>query len=183
MEELINKIYGNSVRKKLKKCGKNTTFEYPFWGKGYQYIQIGNHTGIDRSARIEAWDYYQKRKYKPQIIIGNGVNINPYCHIGAINNITIEDNVLIGSGVLITDHSHGKVVSEECQTAPGKRPLFSKGAVLIKKNVWIGEHAAILPNVTIGEGAVIGANAVVTKDVPDFAVVGGNPAKVIKILK
>ncbi|MDD3138149.1 MAG: acyltransferase, partial [Lachnospiraceae bacterium] len=125
----------------------------------------------------------KRKKYKPQIVIGNGVGINPYCHIGAINNITIEDNVLIGSGVLITDHSHGKVTGEECRMAPGKRPLFSKGPVQIKKNVWIGEHAVILPNVTIGEGAIVGANAVVTKDVPDYAVVGGNPARIIKMLR
>ena len=52
----------------------------------------------------------------------------------------------------------------------------------IKQNVWIGEKASIMPGVTIGKGAIVGANAVVTKDVPDFAVVGGNPAKIIKLL-
>ena len=61
------------------------------------------------------------------------------------------------------------------------RPTTSKGRVVIGNNVWIGDKATILPGVTIGDGAIIAANAVVTKDVPQYSVVGGNPAKVIKI--
>ena len=60
------------------------------------------------------------------------------------------------------------------------RPVVSKGSVIIGNNVWIGDKATILPNVTIGDGAVIAANSVVTKDVPAYSVVAGNPAKVIK---
>ena len=63
---------------------------------------------------------------------------------------------------------------------PIKRTVISKGAVVIKDNVWIGDKVTILPNVTIGEGAVIAANAVVTHDVPPYSVVGGNPAKILK---
>ena len=63
---------------------------------------------------------------------------------------------------------------------PLERPITSKGPVVIGNNVWIGDKATILPGVTIGDGAVIAANAVVTKDVPAYSVVGGNPARVIK---
>ena len=66
---------------------------------------------------------------------------------------------------------------------PQKRPLYSKGAVFIGDNVWIGDKATILPGVKIGEGAVVAANAVVTKDVPAYSMVAGNPAKVIKQIK
>ncbi|WP_418953227.1 acyltransferase [Thomasclavelia ramosa] len=55
--------------------------------------------------------------------------------------------------------------------------------VTIKKNAWIGMRAAIMPGVTIGEGAIVAGGAVVTKDVPAYSIVGGNPAKVIKTLK
>lgn len=58
--------------------------------------------------------------------------------------------------------------------------MVSKGGVHIGKNVWIGDKATILPGVSIGEGTVVAANAVVTKDVPPFCVVGGNPARVIR---
>ncbi len=60
---------------------------------------------------------------------------------------------------------------------------MSKGAVIIKDNVWVGEGVAILSGVTIGENAIIATNAVVTKDVPANSVVGGIPAKIIKIIK
>ena len=63
------------------------------------------------------------------------------------------------------------------------RPMYSKGPVVIEDNVWIGEMVCILPNVRIGKGSIIGANAVVTKDVPANALVGGNPARVIKIIE
>ena len=57
---------------------------------------------------------------------------------------------------------------------------MSKGDVIIGKNVWIGDKVTILPNVKIGDGVVIGANSVVTKDIPPCSVVAGNPAKIIK---
>mgnify|MGYP002513234411 CR=1 FL=1 len=56
-------------------------------------------------------------------------------------------------------------------------------AILIGKNVWIGRGAVILSGVTVGDNAIIGANSVVTKDVPDYAIVGGNPAKIIRMRK
>ena len=61
-----------------------------------------------------------------------------------------------------------------------KRELDIKGPVIIGDNVWIGDKVSILSNVTIGKGSVIACNAVVTKDVPPYSVVGGVPAKVIK---
>ena len=63
---------------------------------------------------------------------------------------------------------------------PLKRNLFSKGPVIIGKNVWIGDKATILPGIIVGDGAIIAANSVVTKNVPAYGVVGGNPAKLIK---
>jgi acetyltransferase-like isoleucine patch superfamily enzyme len=131
---------------------------------------------------MEAWDSYGGDSFRPAIIIGNNVGFNSNVHIGAINRVEIHDNVLVGSNVLITDHSHGQMISEECGQAPEWRRLSSKGPVVIEKNVWIGENVSILPNVTIGRSAVIGANSVVNKDVPAFAVMGGVPARVLKDL-
>ena len=66
------------------------------------------------------------------------------------------------------------------QIPPLRRELFSKGPVLIKKNVWLGRNVCVMPNVVIGEGAVIGANSVVTHDIPDYSVAVGSPARVIR---
>lgn len=83
----------------------------------------------------------------------------------------------------ITDNGHGDTDYETLQQVPINRRLHSKGDVTIGNNVWIGDKATILPAVTIGDGAVIAANSVVTKDVPAYSVVAGNPAKVIKQVK
>lgn len=176
----VHKIYQSQYLKDFEKCGKNVKIHYPFYGKGCNRVTLGNDVTLDRGTRIEVWEYYQSKRYHGKITIGNNVCFNPNCHLGAIKSIVIEDNVLIGSGVLITDHAHGTSDQAELSKPPKLRNLYSKGPVHIGKNVWIGEYAVILPGVTIGEGAVIGAHAVVTKDVPAKSVVGGNPARVIK---
>lgn len=92
-----------------------------------------------------------------------------------IGGLTIGNHVMIAPYVTIitTNHRYVTQFSKE-QNYDEYKP------VVIKDDVWIGERAIILPGVTISEGAIIGAGSIVTKDVPDYAVVGGNPAKVLK---
>ena len=97
--------------------------------------------------------------------------------------VVIGDGVLTGRFVLITDNAHGNSSFEETEISPLDRQVYSKGAVVVEKNVWIGDKATVLPGVSIGEGAIIAANAVVTKDVPAYTVVAGCPAKAIKRIK
>ena len=85
---------------------------------------------------------------------------------------------MIGSHVLIEDHSHGTI--QEIETPVAKRNLHSKGPIIIEDNVWIGENVCILENVTIGRCSIIGANAVVTHNIPPYSVAVGAPAKVVK---
>lgn len=173
--------YIASYRFKILIGAKGSLFlQQPFYVRGHKYIQIGEHFFADASFRIECWDYYMGHSYKPSIIIGENVCFNYRCHIGAIEKICIGNNVLVGSQVLITDHSHGELTEKDLLISPAKRKLYSKGPVIIGDNVWIGEGVCILPNVTIGNNCVIGANSVVTKNVPPFSIVGGNPAKVIR---
>ena len=95
--------------------------------------------------------------------------------VTAKNSIKIGSNVLIGAYVQIIDHNHGirkhAVIRE--QTA-------EIGEVLIEDDVWVGAGAKVLNNSKVGRGAVVGANAVVTGDIPPFAIAVGAPAKVIK---
>jgi len=142
-----------------------------------QHINVGAKMISEPGLRLEAWDSYAGERYSPSIIIGDGVIFNYNCHIGCIDSITIGNNTLIGSNVLITDHQHGNLDNLAPGTPFKDQPLHSKGPVVIGENVWIGENACIMPGVTVGSHSVIGANAVVTKDVPDGAVVGGVPAR------
>lgn len=152
--------------------------------RGPQYLSFGNRCGFGPFCRIEAWDGRPgtQEHFNPRITFGDNVSITRSCHIGAIDSIIIGDNALIGTGVVIIDHAHGRVCTEEVGVPPIERTLFSKGPVVIGRNVWIGDYAVILPSVTVGDEAIIGAAAVVTHDVPARSVVGGNPARVLKTL-
>lgn len=108
-----------------------------------------------------------------RVKFGKGVFINHSAILSASGGIEFEDGVSIAPGVRIATINHD---SNERHTK------YTYGKVLIKKNAWIGMNVTISPGVTIGEYAVIGAGAVVTKDIPDYAVAVGVPAKVIKYL-
>ncbi len=147
---------------------------------GAQYISIGSDVVIGSGITLTAWTLPDRPSQHPQISIGDGSSIGAYSHITAIDRIVIGRNVLTGRNVLITDNSHGALLPGEGDIPPVERPLHSKGAVIIEDNVWIGEKASIMPGVTVGRGAVVAANAVVTHDVPPNTLVAGVPAKVIR---
>ncbi|MBO5469812.1 MAG: acyltransferase [Lachnospiraceae bacterium] len=170
-------------RNKLKQLGKNFEFNFPICFRNPQYISIGNDCYLGTNCRIEAWDQYNDLDYRPEIVIGNSVKINSTCHIGAINKVIIGDNCLLGSYVMIIDHAHGKSNLQEAYIHPSKRDLYSKGCVKIGSFCWLCENVVVLPGVTIGKGTIVGANAVVTEDLPEYCVAVGNPAKVVKYLK
>ena len=168
--------------KEFKSVGTGVYFPESFDVKNPKYISIGDNFSSLRDLRLEAWDSYMGDRFSPQITIGNNVCLNADVHIGCINKIVIGNNVLMASRIYISDHSHGEVTWKEIAISPVQRKLYSKGPVIIGDNVWIGENVSILPGITIGTNAIIGANAVVTHDVPANAVVGGNPARIIKTL-
>ena len=180
LNDLYNKLYTERIKKVFASVGDNAYIMSNIYVRGGQKIIIGNNFYCYWGVRIETYSCHNGMKFNPQIIIGNNVSINPDCHIGAINRIEIHDGVLMASRVFITDHFHGKINREELLVSPQKRILFAKGTVIIKKNAWLGEGVAVMPGVTIGENSVIGANAVVTKDIPDNSIAVGIPAKVIK---
>lgn len=144
-----------------------------------QGISIGNNCSVLSHCILET---HCSAFTKGTIILGAGVSLGEYTHITAANKVELGHNVLTGRFVLITDNAHGYTSREQQKIAPLARPITSKGKVIIGNNVWIGDKATILPGVSIGDGAIIGANSVVTKDIPAFAVVAGNPAKIIKKL-
>ena len=172
-----------SYGKDFANLGENTYMDSPFTLRGAKYISLGDNFHACRGCRIQAWDEFEGVKYSPSIKIGNGVSINMNVDISCINEIVMGDGVQLASNILIVDHFHGRIDSSEKDIAPTKRILYSKGPVIIEDNVWIGSNVAILPGVRIGESAIIGANTVITHDIPAGAVCTGNgAAKVIKIL-
>ncbi len=108
--------------------------------------------------------------------IGKNVLIDNGAFITAQQHITIGDNTQLSAYSFITDFNHRIQDKDVAIRSQG----YTRKPVHIGSDVWIGAHAIILPGVTVGDGAVIGAGSVVTKDVPPYAVAVGNPAKVIK---
>ncbi|HJK73201.1 MAG TPA: DapH/DapD/GlmU-related protein [Methanocorpusculum sp.] len=104
--------------------------------------------------------------------MGKDVFINSGCHFQDQGGIYIGDGTLIGHSVVLATINH--------EAEPTIRASMHTKPIVLGKNVWVGSHATILPGVTVGDGAIVAAGAVVTKDVPPGTVVGGVPAKVIK---
>lgn len=163
---LITKIFWKKAR----------LIRRPIYARNKRNILYGRNFTTGYNLRIAA------NKHNKSIFIGENVIIGDYCHIEGYKNLVIGDNVLIASRVYISDTSHG-TYKEDAHVSPyippNNRKLFSS-SVVIKDNVWIGENVCVLPGVTIGKGCVVGANSVVTKNIPDYSIVVGVPARVIK---
>ena len=148
---------------------------------------IGSDFYAGNFLRFELITRHLDIDYSPACSIGNNVRISDYGHIGCCYNISIGNNVLIGSKVFITDHDHGSYSGEnhtKSNIAPNQR-LLSFGKVTVGNNVYIGEGVVILKNVIIENGAIIAANSVLTSGtvVPTDTIYGGIPAKFIKDLR
>lgn len=175
-------LYSLWIANEFKNCGRNCSI-MPFrMLKGGQNILIGHDVNIGFHCVLETYDSYMLQKFTPILTIGDNSSIGDHGHISCVNKVVIGNNVRMGKKVFITDNAHGASERSLLDIRPNLRPLYSKGPVIIEDNVWIGEMVCIMPGVTIGHGSIIGANAVVTKDVPPYCVVGGNPAKIIKQL-
>jgi len=151
-------------------------FRFPTTIRNRGNILIGKNCRFGRFSTIELFCNDSR------LTVGDGFRSNSHLHIGVISNVTIGQNVLVASGVYISDHSHGEYgpnASSDPNTPPVVRQLVSS-PVVIGDNVWLGEKVSILPGVRVGHGVVVGAGAVVTKNIPDYCIAVGVPAKVIK---
>lgn len=107
-----------------------------------------------------------------QVAIGRNVVVMPGCLMMAAGGITIDDGAMIAANVQLISNNHDLY----------ERQIITCKPVHIGKDAWIGAGATILPGVSVGDYAVVGAASVVTKDVPTNTIVAGNPAKVIKTI-
>ena len=127
------------------------------------YNQIGENTIVNNGLTVVL---------PKNVTIGSGVSIMNGALMMAAGGITIEDKVLIAANVKLITNNHD----------PYERDILTCKPILIKEGAWVGAGATILPGVTVGKYAIVGSDSVVTKDIPDYAVAVGTPAKVIKYL-
>jgi lipopolysaccharide O-acetyltransferase len=150
--------------------------------RGLGYISIGKNFKASEGLWLEAIANQFDGTHIPCIKIGDNVSISKWSHIAATNRVEIGNGVLIGSKVLITDHGHGQYTETHTSplVPPVYRPVASDRQVIIGGNVWIGDGVVVCPGSNIGEGVVIGANAVVTGTIAPFTLAVGIPARPLK---
>lgn len=170
-----------TLKRKHVKYGKNLEIAGKIRLHGNGTFLIGENVSIFSSSNVNPCAGGNEAHFtcnqNATIRIGNHVGIS-HCAITAVDSVTIEDDVLIGSNCMIADTDFHSINFE-------KRNSFhdddvKSSPVLIKKGAFIGARSIILKGVTIGEYSIVGAGSVVTKSIPDGEIWGGNPAKFIK---
>lgn len=166
--------------------GRGSVVRMPSMFHHPERVHIGGDSTIHPYCRIEvitANPHLEGPALPPRdarIEIGDRVVINSFTHFGAMSLIRLGNDVGIASGVCIEDHHY------EYEGASEERPLkkqpFRVADVIVEDGVMIGEHVTVLAGVTIGRNSWIGANAVVTKDIPPYSIAAGVPARVIRRL-
>lgn len=174
-------IYTKLIARKFAYFGKNSFIGPILNSTNEKYISIGDEVGIGTFCRITVATEYAGVKCKSEnpirLRIGNRVSIGHNTFISVNNSVEIGNDVLMSCYVFITDHDHGFYNIEQDIL---KQPLTEDGHTKIGSHVFLGVKSSILKNVTIGEHSVVGANSVVTRDVPPYSIVAGNPARVVK---
>lgn len=146
-------------------------------------IKIGNHGFVGCTFQVMCGG---------KIEVGNNIYIGTGTVLQAKEFIKIGDNVIISNNVLIVDNNNHPTSPEErlkmsqCENYMADELWTWKYAqsspIVIEDNVWIGKNAVVMKGVTIGKGSIVALGAIVTKDVPPYSVVAGNPAKIVKHL-
>lgn len=165
----INKIL-------YKHFGKNSVIYKPLCVNHKKYIHIGEDVQIRESVRMEAILHASNTSMPPKLYIGDHTHLEHRCQIFCAKSLHIGNYVTISSDVFITDVVHEYF---DVKHGIGQQPLIA-GSTYIADKAFIGTGVKIIRPVIIGEHAVIGANSVVTRDVPAYTVVAGAPAQIIK---
>jgi len=155
------------------RCSQKVCIDQGCRIKAFKNISLGNNVHFGTNAQIYAFG-----TGKETIEIGNNIFLNSNVMLNANNGgkIIIGNNVMIGPNVVFRACNHDFLDRNIPIISQG----HTKGFINVKDDVWIGANAVILANVTIGKGAVVAAGAVVTKDIEDYAVVAGVPARKVK---
>lgn len=182
MEPVVSKIirkvksvtFNFLYSKKFKCFGSGVAIQSPLHIYGEENISIGDNVLVQYKSWLAAVPHTGEKQC--ELKIGNGCVIGHFNELFATKSIILEDNVLTADRVYISDNLHSY---ENISTPVLKQPVKQINPVRIGEGSWLGVGAVVL-GANIGKHCVIGANAVVTKDIPDYCVAAGVPAKIIR---
>ncbi len=170
---IVRRLMTISNRSKFRKFGKGSVI------LGRCRIDGGKNISIAKMVSIsnDVWLYAKNADGTgASLELGEGCVIGAFNHITCIKKVVFGRNVLTANNVYVSDNIHGY---EDINTPVKDQPVLFKGEVSIGDGSWLGENVCVI-GAKIGKHCVIGANAVVTRDIPDYSVAAGIPARVIK---
>lgn len=162
-------------RWRLQQCGSNTLIDKPL-RMSFGHIVMGKNVYVWRNSRIEAVTVYAGSVYKPVITIADNVTIQQNLHLTCAESVKIGMNTALAANVTITDINHSYTQID----IPVEKQALEVRPVNIGEDCKIYNNVVILPGTSIGKHCIVGANSVVRGCFPDYSVLAGMPAKVIK---
>lgn len=175
-QRLRNHAYTRLIRGSFASFGRGSVIVAPVRLVAAERIHIGNNTYIGSGSWIQGAVAGYPTTNSETLKLGNRVSITGGVVISAASSVTIGDDVLIGKGTHVSDHTHATT---------GHQPVRDQGIteprrVIIGRGAWLGQNVVVMPGVAIGEGAVIGANSIVSKDVPAHTLAVGAPLRLVR---
>lgn len=174
---LVRRLHVSLIRGRFGAFGNGSIVEPPATLVRPDLVHLGAGVWVREHAWLNAKD--DLGDGHPTLKIGDGTYIGRFCQINAWQHVTIGKNVLIADRVFISDADHNY---EDVRTPVLLQGDRFKGSVILHDGCWLGIGVVVMPGVTVGRNAVVAANAVITSDVPDYAVAGGVPARILRRL-
>lgn len=178
------KLLKNNIRAFVER----TRLQYKFYKKGSflgrpysvvnsKYVEVGNNVKVKKNSRIECFSSFCGTNYNPKIVFEDGVIIGFNCTFFGTHTLRIGHDTILAGGCMVTTENHG---IDPVSNIPYHAQPLSSAPVDIGNGCWLGQNVCVLPGVKIGCKCIIGSNAVVNKDIPDYSIAVGVPARVIK---
>lgn len=171
--KIFSLVFNFLFSSSFQRYGKNNRIYWPDAIQGSHYISIDSNVVVRNGAWLLALKH---GNIDPDLTIHSNTYIGRYSHIVSVRSVIIGSNVLIADKVYISDNIHE---FNKINLPIKNQSILFKSAVTIHDGAWLGENVCII-GASVGKNAIVAANSVVTRDVPDYTVVAGAPAKVIK---
>ena len=162
-----NRAYGS--------FGNGSSIVEPMRIIGKSRIFIGDNVTILNQVRMETVRSWGGQQLDGRLTIGSGTSFEQCCHLVAAKDVTIGRDCVFSAFVYVSDCAHGYTPDQPIMQTP-----LEVSPVKIGDHCFVGISSCIMPGVTLGSNVVIGANSVVTKDIPDDCMAAGSPARIIK---
>ena len=168
------RLFTYCIRSAFGSFGSSSVVCPPFRFANLRYVHLQNNVTINRDCWIHALGSVARN---PSIVIGPNTGVGMGATISAAKSVILGKEVMLARNVYISDHSHAYGDPNVPISLQG---ITEPKGVLIDDGAWLGQNVCILPGVRVGKGAIVGANSVVTRDVPDLSIAVGAPAVIVK---